>query len=167
MQEEIRLKEGYILARCCSPTPPDKIIGYHSHESLLKVHRHDCPNLNKADPARLVSLEWNNIVQEDSFSPDRDYAELDEIDFAILNHHRTYGIDYSLMVASMVEIDRAVAFDRHKKLRAMGLLKRVNAVIVQYRKGLTDHKWIKHRNHTYYDLTAKGNQYLDYNLSHR
>jgi len=33
---------------------------------------------------------------------------------------------------------------------------------MQYRKGIVDNKWVKHRNHTYYKLTEKGTKYLDY-----
>jgi len=164
---EIKLKENYIRARCCSPAPGDRIVGYYSHDNRLKVHRHDCPNLSKSEPTRLVQLEWDAILQEQAISPEKDYTQLDETDFAILNHHHTHGIDYSLMVARALAIDKQTAFSHHKKLRAMGLLRRVEAVIVQYRKGLVDHKWIKHRNHTYYDLTSKGSRYLGYYLSEK
>jgi len=33
--------------------------------------------------------------------------------------------------------------------------------MIRYRKGIVDGKWIKHRHHTYYALTQKGNRVLD------
>ena len=50
-------------------------------------------------------------------------------------------------------------------MREMGLLERVEPLIIQYRKGIVDNKWIKHRNHTYYGLTSKGESYLRYHIA--
>lgn len=158
----MELKEDYIAANCCKPSPPDPIIGYYSHDRFIKVHRADCTSLLKADPARLVKLDWPDIMITSEFAPGDDYQELDELDFRVLDHHRHFGIDYSLMLAAALPIDKQSAFDRHDKLLKMGLLQRVAPVMVQYRKGIVKNKWIKHRNHTYYDLTAKGKKYLDY-----
>jgi len=165
MPDRITLKEDYVLAACCSPSLQDSIIGYYSHNNILKVHCDNCPNLKKADPARLLSLDWKSILAREEFQPGDDYELLDDIDFRILRHHREYGIDYSLVVARIVQIEKKTAFDRHRKLRDMGLIERVEAVIVRYRKGIVDSKWIKHRNHTYFDLTDKGRDYLDHFLS--
>jgi len=156
----MKLKENYTLANCCNPAWGDEITGYYSHENFIKVHTADCHNLAKAESSRLMKLDWDEIIESEEFIPGDDYTELDEIDFAILKHHSEMGIDYSLMVAAVLQIDRQVAFDRHEKLRKMGLLERVNAVMVQYRKNIVKNKWIKHRNHTYYDLTEKGRKYL-------
>lgn len=165
MSDEIKLKESYVLAKCCSPSLSDEIVGYYSHDNYLKVHRHDCANLNKAEPARLVALSWDDILEEAEFTPSSDYQELDTTDFAVLEHHSKYGIDYSLMVAKVLAIPRQDAFGRHKRLRDLGLLQRVEPRIVQYRKGIVNNKWIKHRNHTYYDITEKGKIYLEYHRS--
>ncbi len=159
--EKIRLKDKYLLSKCCSPTPEDAIIGYFSWDDLIKVHRQDCPNLAKADPERLVDLNWNDIVAAKEFSPGEDFDDLEPNDFVVLRFHREYGVDYSLKVARMLNLPKQEVFDRHKKLRALGLLERVKPLIIRYRKGVVDNKWIKHRNHTYYELTIKGNQYLD------
>lgn len=165
MTNQIRLKEPYIRSNCCSPSPHDPITGYHSHDGIqIKVHRADCANLNKADEARLVALEWNDILDEPELEPEDDYASLDEIDWRVMKLHREVGVDYSLKVARLLHIEKQAAFDSHQKLREMGLLERVEPLIIQYRKGIVDNKWIKHRNHTYYDLTDKGNRYLDYHL---
>jgi Uncharacterized protein conserved in archaea (DUF2250) len=163
----MKLKESYILASCCHPGANDAIIGYYSYDKFIKVHKSGCGNLGKAEKSRLIKLEWPDIIAGDSFIPGPDYALLDDLDFRILNHHRQLGIDYSLMVAATLQIDRETAFERHSRLLEMGLLQRVSAVMVQYRKNIVRGKWIKHRNHTYYDLTEKGNMYLNYFLQNR
>lgn len=157
-----KLKDDYTLAQCCRPVEGDEIVGYYSHDNLLKVHRPDCPNLAKVEQERLVTLEWRDIVAPPAFTPDANFTLLDQTDFAVLDHHDRLGIDYSLKVARDVGIGKADAFARHKKLRSLGLLERVDATMVRYRKNIVDHKWIKHRNHTYYDLTDKGRAYLSH-----
>lgn len=118
--------------------------------------------MRKADQARLVSLAWPEILSEEQFTPDDDYHELDDFDFRVLAHHDEFGVDYSLTMARLLGINKQTMFERHHKLRDMKLLKRVEPVMIRYRKGVVDNKWIKHRNHTYYDLTARGNKYLEY-----
>lgn len=87
--------------------------------------------------------------------------QLDSVDYAILTHHQEMGVDYAAVVARHTGIARAEVFVRHRKLRDLGLLERVEPRIIRYRKGIVDGKWIKHRNHTYYDLTALGRQAID------
>ena len=162
----MRLKENYTLARCCNPDQSTAITGYFSHDNVLRVHRHDCPNLAKAEPDRLVPLSWDQILDRAvPFTPDSDYADLDSTDFAVLAHHDRFGVDYSLVVARKVNIPRDEAFDRHAKLRSLGLLARVEPTMIQYRQGIAERTWIKHRNHTYYDLTEKGRAYLRHQRS--
>ena len=163
MSDSLQIRENYALSKCCSPLPDCEIIGYYSHDGiLLKVHRATCANLQKVDQTRLVSLAWSDILADEQFIPDDDYHKLDDLDFRVLAHHTTYGVDYSLTVARQIGIDKQKMFDRHRKLRKLKLLKRVEPVMIQYRKGIVDNKWIKHRNHTYYDLTTKGKKYLEY-----
>jgi len=165
MPQQPRLKENYTLAKCCSPAPGCEIVGYYSHDGvMLKVHRSDCGNLAKAERARLVSLAWDDIQAEQDFTPGDDYAELEALDFRVLKHHRDLGVDYSHKVARVLHAGKQAVFDSHRKLRAMGLLKRVDPVMIRYRKGIVDNKWIKHRNHTYYQLTDKGNDYFEFYL---
>ena len=33
--------------------------------------------------------------------------------------------------------------------------------IIHYRKNIVKGKWIKHRNHTYYEITPEGNQWIN------
>lgn len=161
-----RLKDKYTLAKCCRPAPNNSIVGYFSYADVIKVHRCDCSNLAQTEPQRLISLEWKEVVADTPESPDNDYYQLEDVDFEVLKHHREYDIDYSLMVAKMLRIPRQEAFERHDKLRNLGLLERVDAVMVRYRRNIAPGKWIKHRNHTYYRLTDKGARYLDFYLGH-
>lgn len=159
----MKLKEDYRLAACCSPAPPQDIIGYYGHDNIIKVHASGCANTSDAEADRIIPLTWEEITKRDvEFEPDDVYRSLEAIDFRVLEHHAKYGIDYSLVVARKLNISKPEAFERHKKLRDLGLIARVQPRIVQYRKGIASNKWIKHRNHTYYDLTERGKQYLDY-----
>ena len=167
MSSSLKLKEKYTAAKCCSPSESDQIVGYFSYDDLIKIHRHDCPNLAKAEPERLVQLRWSDILVGKEFKPNDDYLNLDDTDFAVLKHHRDYDLDYSLMVARMLRIDKHEVFERHRKLRNLGLLERVDAVMVRYRKKIAKNKWIKHRNHTYYTLTDKGVDYFEYYQSQK
>lgn len=161
-----KLKEGYKIAHCCSPRSGDVIIGYYSYNNVLVIHKASCDNLKKTESERLVSLSWEEILEKNKEEePDKDYYELEELDFRILKHHQAMGVDYSWTVASMLNIKPEQAFERHKKLRDLKLLKRVEPVMIQYRKNIVDNIWIKHRNHTYYQLTPKGERYLNFFLS--
>ena len=160
----MRLKDDYIAANCCHPTTDDQIVGYYSYNNVIKIHKIDCPNLDKSEKSRLVSLAWPDIVAPEEFKPDADYHDLDKTDFNIMAHHRDYGFDYTLKMAAMLHLEKQTVFDHHNKLREMGLLQRVEPKMIQYRKNIVKGKWIKHRNHTYYDLTDKGRKYLEYYL---
>jgi hypothetical protein len=160
----MRLKEDYIRARCCRPQIDDLIIGYYSHENKIKVHKYDCTNLEKSEKARLITLSWSDILASDDFMPGDDFEKLSENDFTVLKHHQVFGVDYSLKVAAVLKIEKQAVFDIHNKLRKMRLLKRVEPIMIQYRKNVVKNKWIKHRNHTYYELTKKGRDYLQYFL---
>ena len=162
MTDQIRLKEDYTIAKCCNPTQSDEIIGYYSHTNVLKVHCTSCANLAKAEPDRLVKLEWDEILAVDeTIDTSEVSAKLDKLDYAILSHHAEYGVDYSHKVARMLGQEKQTLFDRHHKLRDLMLLERVEPRMIRYRKGIVDNKWIKHRNHTYYDLTILGRACLD------
>jgi GTP pyrophosphokinase len=48
------------LARCCTPVPGDKIIGFVTRGSGVSVHRDDCKNVEqlRLEPARLMDVSW-------------------------------------------------------------------------------------------------------------
>jgi hypothetical protein len=161
MSKDKKLKEGYKLAGCCSPEPNHSIKGYFSYTNMIVVHKSTCGNLKRSEPDRIISLSWEEVLEKPEEKPGSEFFQLDKLDFAILQHHQTMGIDYSLMVARILHIESQLAFERHKKLKGMGLLKRVEKVMVRYRRNIVDNKWIKHRNHTYYQITPKGERYLD------
>ncbi|MBI4213655.1 MAG: bifunctional (p)ppGpp synthetase/guanosine-3',5'-bis(diphosphate) 3'-pyrophosphohydrolase [Chloroflexi bacterium] len=47
------------LARCCSPVPGDRIVGFITRGRGITVHRIDCASvLNEDEPERLVPVEW-------------------------------------------------------------------------------------------------------------
>ena len=48
------------LARCCTPVPGDRIVGFVTRGAGVSVHRDDCTNLEsmRAEPERFVDVEW-------------------------------------------------------------------------------------------------------------
>lgn len=50
------------ISRCCSPVPPDVIIGFVTRGRGVSVHRADCLNattLQEGQPDRLIEVEWD------------------------------------------------------------------------------------------------------------
>lgn len=166
MSEIIDLNENFRLALCCKPSPGDKIAGFLKPESgIISVHKKGCVNLKSIEKERVIDLNWNEIIKtepETDITKDPALSELDEIDYKILKHHASMGVDYAAVVAKCTKIDRATVFKRHRKLRDLKLLARVQPRIIQYRKNIVDNKWIKHRNHTYYEITERGQEILNH-----
>ena len=48
------------LAKCCTPVPPDTILGFVTKGGGVSVHRQDCTNAAslEAQPERLLEVEW-------------------------------------------------------------------------------------------------------------
>lgn len=165
MTDKLRIKDGYRIAGCCAPEPYDEIRGFLKPDSgLISIHKAGCGNLRSIQMDRLVRLTWEEIIASESpekLDGDPDFGLLDEIDFRILNHHHRMGVDYAAVVARSLGIGRATVFERHRKLRDLGLLVRVRPKMIRYRKGIVKNKWIKHRNHTYYEITERGRAFLE------
>ena len=54
------------LSRCCTPVPPDEIIGFITRGRGVSVHRSDCANavsLMAAQGERLIDVEWDEERQ--------------------------------------------------------------------------------------------------------
>jgi hypothetical protein len=164
MTDKIDLQRDYRLALCCKPAPGDKIAGFLKPEGgIISVHKKDCANLRPIHKERLIDLTWNDIIKtepETDIANDPVFGKLDKTDIRILKHHAEMGVDYAAVVARCTKIDRATVFERHRKLRDLKLLVRVQPRMIQYRKNIVDNKWIKHRNHTYYEITDKGREIL-------
>ena len=164
MSEKIDPREDYRLALCCTPLPGDEIAGFLKPDSgIISVHKKGCVNLKSIEKERLIDLNWNEIIKtepETDIANDPAFNELDEIDFKILKHHAEMGVDYAAVVAKCTRLDRATVFKSHRKLRDLKLLSRVQPRMIQYRKNIVDNKWIKHRNHTYYEITERGRKII-------
>src|SRR5699024_4685118 len=53
------------LAKCCTPVPPDDILGFVTKGGGVSVHRTDCTNAKslQAQPERLVDVSWEPTTQ--------------------------------------------------------------------------------------------------------
>jgi GTP diphosphokinase / guanosine-3',5'-bis(diphosphate) 3'-diphosphatase len=50
-------EQSYEIAKCCNPIPGDEVIGYHSHEGAIIIHKPKCPIA-----IRIMSNEGNRII---------------------------------------------------------------------------------------------------------
>ena len=154
----------YKLAQCCSPDMGEDIIGYFKEDGTVAIHRSDCVSVQRLRPERLLEVAWDEIhtaeTSTDTETEDPTFDQLDEADYLILKHHEEFGLDYSIVVSEMLGLPLEETHKRHRKLRELGGLKRVERRMIQYRKNIVKGKWIKHRNHTYYELTPKGDRWV-------
>lgn len=47
------------ISQCCMPMPGDDIIGFITTGRGISVHKTHCRNLEQADPARLIDVNWS------------------------------------------------------------------------------------------------------------
>ena len=50
-------EQSYEIAKCCNPIPGDEVIGYHSPEGAIIIHKPKCPVA-----IRIMSNEGNRII---------------------------------------------------------------------------------------------------------
>ena len=154
----------YKLAQCCSPEAKESIIGYFKEDGTVTIHLSNCASVQQLRPERLLDVTWDEIhaaeTPADTETEDPTFDRLDEVDYLILKHHQEFGLDYSIVVSEMLGLPLDETQNRHRKLRELGGLKRVERRMIQYRKNIVKGKWIKHRNHTYYELTPKGERWV-------
>ena len=82
------------FAKCCSPLPGDKIIGYVTRGRGVSVHRADCVSLKDpgVEQGRLIEVEW----------ADKDSSGTYEADIRIICYNRTGLLaELSVLFASM------------------------------------------------------------------
>ena len=151
----------YKIAKCCNPDEDNPIIGYFKEDRTITVHNTSCPAVPGFRAERLLDVSWDEIRESKPQDTLHELPELDDTDYFILKHHQEFGVDYSIVVAETLRIPLQEMHQRHRKLRELGGLKRVEGRIIQYRKNIVKGKWIKHRNHTYYELTRKGSQWIN------
>ncbi|MDY5589659.1 MAG: ACT domain-containing protein, partial [Arcanobacterium sp.] len=53
------------LAKCCTPVPPDAIVGFVTRGKGISVHRADCPNVEslRRQPERFIDIAWDNAPE--------------------------------------------------------------------------------------------------------
>ena len=154
----------YKIAKCCTPQEGDPITGYFKADGTITVHGATCNAVQGLRTERLLKVTWDEIrtteAAADAVPLAPEFAALDETDYFILKHHQEFGMDYSIVVAEVLRIPLDEMQKRHRKLREIGGLKRVQGRIIHYRKNIVKGKWIKHRNHTYYELTPEGEKWI-------
>ena len=175
----------YRLARCCTPREPDHIVGLLKQDEdvdlvILRHHLDLGP-----DYAAVVARRTELVTQPRSRAPtmiqrglwsgfvgprlrggdkkerggDRPFP----CHARVGGHPRMNGWASPPLRAGVTTKGTLLGqprFVRHRRLRDPGLLRRVQPRIIQYRKGIVDGTWIKHRNHTCYGLTDMGKAVL-------
>ncbi|MEW6547285.1 MAG: DUF2250 domain-containing protein [Bacillota bacterium] len=78
----------------------------------------------------------------------------EELDLKILAYLKKLGPEYAKLLATRLGLSLEESRERLQRLADRGLVKRVEGRIVKYYH--RRRKSVKHRNHTYYELTREG-----------
>jgi len=52
------------FAKCCSPLPGEKVVGFITRGRGITVHLASCGHIQKADPDRLVPVSWDTVGKD-------------------------------------------------------------------------------------------------------
>lgn len=85
-------------------------------------------------------------------------ADVDVIDLTILAYLKKLGPEYAKLLSRRLSLTIEESFERLQKLQKQGLITRIDRSIVKYYH--RRRKNVKHRNHTYYELTRDGEHLL-------
>ncbi|SMP03712.1 Uncharacterized protein SAMN06265339_0139 [Desulfurobacterium pacificum] len=84
---------------------------------------------------------------------------LNELEIKILYYIHQTGPAYIKKLCQRLREDNDTIRKHIKKLEQLGYLERVSGRLVEYRIDRRN-KVVKHRNHTYYDITRKGKHFI-------
>jgi GTP pyrophosphokinase len=65
-----------VLAKCCKPVPPDRIVGFVTRGRGVSVHRQTCSNVARLPSERLIAAQWGGDAARGRFLVD---VEIDAI----------------------------------------------------------------------------------------
>lgn len=85
--------------------------------------------------------------------------ELTEVELKILYYIYHSGPTFIKKLAARLNEDNQILRNSVKNLQRLGYLERVTKTLIDYRLDKRN-KVIKHRNHTYYDITRKGRLFM-------
>jgi GTP pyrophosphokinase len=127
-------------ARCCKPAPPEPITGFVTRGRGVSVHRADCANLARLDPARRVAAEWGQatgatfpaemvVEAVDRTGLLRDISEVLSRERVNVTATRSSSTDLAARMRFTVEIT-----DLDQLQRVLGLIRTVKGVVSAERR---------------------------------
>ncbi len=123
------------LSRCCTPVPPDEIMGFVTRGRGVSVHRADCANavsLSNGQPDRLIDVDWEEQTSA-RFIASLEVKALDRL--LLLRDVVSVLADYRVNVLSTSTITSGT--DRVARMRfefEMGDLRQLEQVMRQVRE---------------------------------
>lgn len=127
-------------AKCCRPAPPEPIVGFVTRGRGVSVHRADCMNLARLDPARRIAATWGEpgsatfpaeiiVDAADRTGLLRDISEVLSRERINVTATRTASSDLSARMRFTVEIR-----DLDQLHRVLALLREVKGVVSAERR---------------------------------